>query len=122
MATDTGAYFFGRALGKRKFASRISPAKTVEGAIGGVISGFTAVILINLLPDLEVTLWKMIILGILVPCIAQIGDLTGSVLKRSLDVKDFSQLIPGHGGVLDRLDSLLFGIPAVYCYLTWVIL
>lgn len=122
MATDTGAYASGRLLGRRLLAPRLSPNKTVEGAIGGLTVGFAAVLLINLLPDLQVALWKMIILGVALPIAAQLGDLAESALKRALGVKDFGALVPGHGGVPDRLDSLLFGIPAVYFFLEWVVL
>ena len=103
-------------------APRLSPKKTVEGAIGGLAAGFAAVLLINLLPDLDVAVWKMIILGVALPIAAQLGDLAESALKRALGVKDFGALIPGHGGVPDRLDSLLFGVPAVYFFLEWVVL
>lgn len=122
MATDTGAFFVGRIFGRHQLAPRISPAKTIEGAIGGLAGGFAAVLLINLMPDLDVAIWKMVLLGLALPVIAQIGDLTESVIKRALRVKDFSQLLPGHGGVLDRLDSLLFGVPAVYFFVQWVVI
>ena len=122
MATDTGAYFVGRAIGRHKLAPRISPAKTVEGALGGIAAGFAAVLLINLLPDLDVALWKMVLLGLALPIMSQLGDLTESAIKRALEVKDFSQLVPGHGGVLDRLDSLLFGVPTVYFFVIWIVL
>ena len=121
MATDTGAYGSGRLLGRRLLAPRLSPKKTVEGAIGGLAVGFAAVLLINLLPDLQVALWKMIILGLALPIAAQLGDLAESTLKRTLGVKDLGVLVPGHGGIPDRLDSLLFGIPAVYFFVEWVV-
>ena len=122
MATDTGAFVTGNLLGRHKLVPRISPRKTVEGAIGGMVGGFTAVVLINLLPDLDVTYWKIVILGIALPVIAQTGDLAESTIKRALDIKDFGRTIPGHGGVLDRLDSLLFGMPAVYFFVRWTVL
>jgi phosphatidate cytidylyltransferase len=122
MATDTGAYFVGRTIGRHQLAPRISPAKSVEGALGGIAAGFAAVLLINLLPDLQIAVWKMVLLGLFLPCISQLGDLTESAIKRALEVKDFSQLVPGHGGVLDRLDSLLFGVPTVYFFVIWIVL
>ena len=122
MATDTGAFVVGKLIGRRPMAPRISPRKTVEGGIGGLVAGFAAVLLINLLPDLEVAVWKMVLLGIALPLMAVIGDLSESVVKRALDVKDFSQIVPGHGGVLDRLDSLLFGVPTVYFFVRWIVL
>ncbi|MEE9277384.1 MAG: phosphatidate cytidylyltransferase [Dehalococcoidia bacterium] len=122
MATDTGAFAVGRLLGRHQLAPRISPAKTVEGALGGIAGGFAAVLLIGLLLDPSVAIWKMVLLGLFLPVVSQIGDLAESALKRALQVKDFSQLVPGHGGILDRLDSLLFGVPTVYFFVTWVVL
>ena len=122
MATDTGAFAVGRLLGRHPLLPQISPTKTVEGAVGGLFAGFSAVVLINLLPDLDVSYWKIALLGLILPLLAQIGDLSESAIKRSLGVKDFSRLVPGHGGVLDRLDSLLFGVPTVYFFVQWVVL
>ncbi len=122
MATDTGAFAVGKLLGRRPMAPRISPRKTIEGGVGGLLVGFAAVLLINLLPDLQVAVWKMVLLGIALPLMATAGDLAESVIKRALDVKDFSQLVPGHGGVLDRLDSLLFVVPTVYFFVQWIVL
>ncbi len=122
MGTDTGAFVVGKLLGRRPMAPRISPRKTIEGGIGGLLAGFAAVLLINLLPDLQVALWKMALLGIALPLMATAGDLAESAIKRALDVKDFSQLVPGHGGVLDRLDSLLFVAPTVYFFVQWIVL
>jgi phosphatidate cytidylyltransferase len=121
-ATDTGAYFVGRAIGRTKLAPSISPGKTVEGAIGGTISGFAAVLLFNYILGLRVEAALIIPLALLVPIAAQIGDLVESKLKRSMQVKDASRLIPGHGGLMDRFDSILLAIVVVYYYLTWVIL
>jgi len=122
MATDTSAFAVGKLIGRRPMAPRISPRKTVEGGVGGLLAGFAAVLLINLLPDLDVAVWKMVLLGIALPLMAIAGDLSESVVKRALNVKDFSQIIPGHGGVLDRLDSLLFGVPTVYFFVRWIVL
>jgi phosphatidate cytidylyltransferase len=122
MATDTAAFAVGKLVGRRPLAPRISPRKTVEGGVGGLLGGFAAVLLINLLPDLDVAVWKMALLGIALPLVATAGDLSESVIKRALDVKDFSRIVPGHGGVLDRLDSLLFGVPTVYFFVRWIVL
>ena len=122
MAVDTGAYAVGQVAGRRPLAPGISPRKTVEGAVGGWVTGFAAVLLINLLPDLQIALWKIVLLGLTLPLIAQMGDLAESAIKRALGIRNFGALLPGHGGITDRLDSLLFGIPAVYLYVQWIVL
>ncbi|HEX5465184.1 MAG TPA: phosphatidate cytidylyltransferase [Candidatus Limnocylindrales bacterium] len=114
-AYDSGAYGAGRTWGKHGFASHISPSKTMEGVAGGLVAATVASV---------ITLWAAgqpllgaIVLGPLVGLAAQAGDLAESMLKRAASVKDSSDLIPGHGGMLDRVDSLLFAGPAVYFYL-----
>ena len=119
MSTDAAAYAVGRTLGKRRLAPAISPNKTVEGAIGGWLGGFAAAIALDQILGLRVEIWPFAILALILPLFAQAGDLAESLFKRAQDVKDSSGLIPGHGGVLDRLDSLLFGIPAVYFFVEW---
>ena len=119
--TDTGAYSLGRAIGRRKLAPTISPGKTWEGAVGGQIAGMAAVFAFNALLGLDIEVGHRLALGLLVPFAAQVGDLAESALKRGLGVKDSSWLVPGHGGIADRLDSLLFVAPVVYYYLTWII-
>ena len=118
-ACDTAAYAFGRLLGRRKLALAISPGKTWEGAIaGGVAATLAAPALAVLLGlPLHWTLWP---LGLSLGVAAQVGDLVESMLKRSAGVKDASALVPGHGGVLDRLDSLVFAGPPVYYYSGYV--
>ncbi len=114
--TDVGGYFIGRYLGKHKLAVHLSPAKTVEGAVAGLILSTLASLCFawaGLLPWTE-ALW----LGALMSVVAQLGDLTESLLKRDAGVKD-SNTIPGLGGVLDMVDSLLFAAPLLYLYLTW---
>lgn len=114
-ATDTGAYFVGRALGRHKLAPLVSPNKTVEGAIGGILVAVAAALAAaRLLPDKSLSAGIMFVLAIAVGISAQLGDLVESALKRFAGVKDSGWLIPGHGGVLDRFDSILFSIPAVY--------
>ena len=112
---DSGAYFVGRAVGKTAFFPRISPKKTWEGASGGFVSGLVATVLLGrFLLDLAVG-WGMV-LGVLLVLGATFGDLAESVIKRQVGVKDSSNLIPGHGGMLDRVDSLLFVAPIVYYF------
>ncbi len=118
-ANDTGAYFVGRWIGNRPFAPRISPKKTWEGSIGGWISGIAVATLMGAV--LRLPLLHASLLGLLISLAATGGDLVESMFKRWAGVKDSGRLIPGHGGVLDRIDSLLFSVVAVYYYLIWVI-
>lgn len=120
-ACDTAAYFVGRALGRRKLAPRISPGKTVEGTLGGVAGGFAAVLLFNYFLGLRLEAALIVPLAALLPVAAVVGDLAESIIKRGMHVKDASHVIPGHGGLLDRLDSLLFTFPVVYYFLVWVV-
>jgi phosphatidate cytidylyltransferase len=107
-ANDSGAYFVGKKWGKHKLWPQISPNKTIEGSLGGVLFGLIASVLIfTIVPDLG-GLALAVGLGILIPVVGQIGDLVESAWKRSTGVKDSGVLLPGHGGVLDRFDSLLF--------------
>ena len=119
--TDTGAYFIGRPLGRHKLAPRISPGKTWEGAAGGQVAGFAAVAGLVAAFGLDLGAAPVVALGLLLPAAAQIGDLAESAVKRGLGIKDSSGLVPGHGGVLDRLDSLLFAAPVLYWYLRWLV-
>jgi phosphatidate cytidylyltransferase len=128
-ANDTSAFFIGRARGKHKLAPAISPAKTWEGAIGGLVSAILAAIVIAMVLRLiSVQLgapfafryWQIIILGFLVGLFAQLGDLVESLLKRKMGVKESGSLLPGHGGILDRFDSLIFVGAVVYYYIIWV--
>ena len=113
-AVDTTAYFVGRAWGKHKMAPSISPGKTWEGAVGGFIGAIAAASLLALLPQIDLAYWKVIILGTLIGVFAQLGDLTESKLKRAVGVKEAGGIIPGHGGILDRLDSIVFVGVVVY--------
>ena len=127
-ASDTAAFFVGRALGKHHLAPRISPGKTWEGAIAGVF-GAIIVSLFFTLPKLftipnplylqDFNYWQAILLGLLVSIFGQLGDLVESLLKRNMGVKESGTLIPGHGGVLDRLDSVVFAGVVVYYYVIW---
>ena len=118
--TDTGAYFVGRMIGKHKLAPHISPAKTIEGGFGSLAAGFICVFVLNEALGLNLAVQNEIALGLLMPPVIMVGDLAESALKRSLQIKDSSGLVPGHGGIADRLDSLLFAAPLVYYYLRWV--
>ncbi len=118
-AVDTTAYFVGRAWGRHKMAPTVSPGKTWEGAIGGFVGAIVAVIALALLLDVDISYSKMVILGVLIAIFAQLGDLAESKLKRSVGVKEASNLIPGHGGILDRLDSIVFTGVVVYYCLRW---
>ena len=121
LATDTGAQLTGMAFGKHKMAPNISPKKTIEGAIGGIIVSmiFNAVALVIYNKVAVVPLDREMAAVLLICCIpvsfmGMMGDLSASVLKRNFDVKDFGKIFPGHGGVMDRLDSSLFTLPCTY--------
>jgi phosphatidate cytidylyltransferase len=120
-ACDTAAYFVGTAFGKRKIAPVLSPKKSLEGAIGGLVgSVLTSYLFAYIYPFLSVP--KMILLGLLVGVAAEVGDLLESAFKRQAGIKDSSMLIPGHGGILDRIDSSLFTAPLVYYFVLLFIL
>ncbi|MDY6917761.1 MAG: CDP-archaeol synthase [Chloroflexota bacterium] len=111
----------GRAWGRHPLAPRVSPGKTWEGTIGGFLAAIAAcLILAAVLPSVAVG-WKVAVLGVLIGVFAQLGDLAESMLKRSAGVKDASRLMPGHGGLLDRLDSIIFSVVVVYYYVLWVV-
>ncbi|MBT4511002.1 MAG: CDP-archaeol synthase, partial [Chloroflexi bacterium] len=110
-------------LGKHKMAPAISPGKTWEGAIGGLIGAAVATIALIIITGVDdIGYAKIIPLGFLISIFAQVGDLTESALKRNANAKDAGSLIPGHGGVLDRLDSIIFTIVLVYYYVIWIVL
>ena len=122
-ATDVGGFFFGYFFGRRKLAPEVSPAKTVEGAIGGLLLSFVSVFLVSQLVALWAFSWSLfdsLLFSLLVSSAAQLGDLAESLIKRSLRAKDSGRSLPGHGGILDRLDSLLFAVPVTYLFLTVV--
>lgn len=114
-ACDTAAYFVGKAFGRRRLAPALSPKKTLEGSLGGfagsILVGFVFSLIYDFLP-----LSKLLLLSLAVGAAAQVGDLLESAFKRQAGIKDSSDLIPGHGGILDRIDSALFTTPLVYYF------
>jgi len=115
--SDTLAMFVGKAIGKRKLAPTVSPNKTIAGFVGGMTGGIIVALILGFWLLSNIDLYLLIIAGILVSLIGQIGDLVESCWKRAVGIKDSSAIIPGHGGVLDRFDSLLFAAPVLYLFL-----
>jgi phosphatidate cytidylyltransferase len=115
-ATDSGAYFIGRAMGKKKLWPEISPNKTVEGFIGGVICAVLIAVLFVLFTNINATIFSLIGITIVLSIFGQIGDLVESAFKRQFNVKDSGNFLPGHGGILDRFDSLLFVLPLLHFF------
>ena len=120
-ATDTGAYLFGVAFGRHKLIPRISPNKTVEGAVGGLVAAGLVGWLCSRGITPFLTPLAATTVGIFTGLMAQAGDLVESLIKRDAGIKDSAELIPGHGGVLDRFDSLLFTVPVLYYYFRFFI-
>ncbi|MFN8639420.1 MAG: phosphatidate cytidylyltransferase [Dehalococcoidia bacterium] len=118
-ATDTGAYAVGRLLGRHRMAPAISPGKTWEGAAGGLVAGALATIAATRLLDAPPSLPALTLIALALPVVSEAGDLVESAVKRRLGVKDMSQLLPGHGGLMDRLDSLLATGPTLYWLVRW---
>jgi phosphatidate cytidylyltransferase len=118
--SDIGAFYFGRLFGRHKLYPSVSPGKTWEGAIGGLASSLIPVFLFpHFIPLYTLNLW-ILTLAVALSISGQIGDLAESMLKRNYGVKDSGKILPGHGGILDRIDGLLFSIPILYIYLTLV--
>lgn len=120
MVSDTAQYYTGRAFGRRPLAPAISPKKTVEGAVGGFVFGGVLMAVVGAWWLPEAPVGVRAVLGVAVVALGIVGDLFESMLKRSAGVKDSSHLIPGHGGVLDRIDALLFAAPVYYVVLKFV--
>ena len=118
-ASDVAAYLVGSFIGKNKLFERISPGKTWEGSVGALIINIGCAFLVaNWFPELALKHW--IVISVLVSIFGTIGDLVESMFKRQAGVKDSGKIMPGHGGILDRFDSLLFVSPFIYAYLTIV--
>ncbi len=122
--SDSAAYFIGRVLGRHRLAPRISPQKSWEGTVGGVLGAAAVSLLFTLSTPLQITLGigQGIFLALLVSIFGQIGDLAESLLKRNIGVKESGTVLPGHGGFLDRMDSVVFAGVTVYLYYTFIIL
>ena len=122
---DTCAYFVGRALGKHKMAPKLSPKKSIEGCIAGIVGAVIIALIytyaINSIKGFEYSYIYITIFTIILSIIGQIGDFAASSIKRYADVKDFSNLIPGHGGMLDRIDSIIFIAPFAYILLNIIV-
>lgn len=118
--TDTFAYFSGKFLGKHKLCPNVSPNKTIEGAVGGVIGAIVANLILFFVCDKffftvhTLVWWQIIIISAVLSVVSMFGDLSASLIKRNHGIKDFGKIFPGHGGVMDRIDSCLFVLPALY--------
>lgn len=119
-STDTAAYFVGKSMGHRKIAPRISPKKTIAGSVGGLIAAALSTILYGSILgsyfNFILPWYLYLIVGIFGSIAGQCGDLTASMIKRKAKIKDYGSILPGHGGVLDRFDSILFIIPLIYIF------
>ena len=113
-AADTGAYAVGRVFGRHRMAPGISPGKTWEGTAGGMLLAVIAAVVLGVLFPLRLEIWHLVIIGVILGAVSPIGDLLESKLKRLADAKDSGNLFPGHGGMLDRLDSLLPSLIVIY--------
>jgi len=116
-AGDTGAFYFGKLMGTRKLMPSVSPAKTWEGSLGGGLCAILAGLwYLHIVRIDRIDVWVVLLLAA-ITLVAQLGDLAESLLKRTLGKKDSGSLLPGHGGVLDRIDGLLFAVPVLYAYI-----
>ena len=120
-ATDTGAFLIGITIGRRAMVPRVSPGKTWEGAIGGFTLGAGTAVAVAIWLNLPISIFQSIVLGALIGVSAQVGDLVESVVKRASNMKDSGNLIPGHGGIMDRLDSVVLVIVVVYHFFAWIV-
>jgi len=120
-SSDTGAFYAGRSLGRHKLYPSISPGKTWEGAVGGILASVLAAYAFSRFFALYDSNWFIIILASVLSILEQVGDLVESMVKRLHGVKDSGKILPGHGGLLDRIDGLLFSLPVLYVFLTWAV-
>ncbi len=116
---DAGGFFIGAAVGQHKLCPKISPKKTIEGAIGGIVFCIISAVAIGvvcqflIMPDVKINFWAMLIVGIIDAPLSILGDLSFSLIKRCLNIKDYGSIFPGHGGMLDRFDSIIFTAPVL---------
>lgn len=120
MANDSTAYYFGSAFGKHRLYQLVSPKKSIEGAVGGLIGGLVGTMLAKFTFFTQLTFTDAVLTALVIGVVGQAGDLFESLLKRSFGVKDSGTIIPGHGGVLDRMDSILFAAPITYYYVLYL--
>jgi phosphatidate cytidylyltransferase len=120
-SSDTGAFYVGRSLGRHKLYPSISPGKTWEGAIGGILGSVLTAYVFSRFFALYDSNWFIIVLASVLSIFGQVGDLVESMVKRLYGVKDSGKILPGHGGLLDRIDGLLFSVPVLYVFLTWAV-
>jgi len=118
---DTGAYFSGKFLGNAKLYEKISPKKTWAGAIGGLVSSVGGLFLFSHLLNLDVSTGDCVILGVGIAVLEQTGDLAESLFKRAHNIKDSGSILPGHGGMMDRIDGVLFAAPLVWIWLEYML-
>ncbi|MDP4144373.1 MAG: phosphatidate cytidylyltransferase [Bacillota bacterium] len=121
---DTSAYYVGKYFGRNKLCPRVSPKKTVEGSLGGLFGSVIGCLVFGMISNhygVVIPLYHYIVIGVICGVLSQLGDLSASSIKRYAGVKDYSNLIPGHGGILDRFDSILFAAVAVFYYLTFIV-
>ena len=114
---DIFAYYTGRSIGRHKLSRVVSPKKTIEGAIGGLVGGIVVAVVFRYALFSDRGVVELAVLALLLGLVGQAGDLFESMIKRSAGVKDSGFIVPGHGGILDRIDSLLFCLPLLYCYI-----
>ena len=122
--SDTAAFYSGKFFGKHKLSPRVSPKKTIEGSIGGLLGATIFTGIFGVLVQKYVYImpvYNYFLIGALCGLFGQLGDLVASSIKRYVQIKDYSNLIPGHGGILDRFDSIIFSATAVFYYLTFII-
>jgi len=123
-ATDTCAYFVGVLFGKHKLCEKVSPKKTIEGAMGGEIGSILLMLLfgyvVNHISGVSVNYVALALFGALSGLVSQLGDLTASIIKREFNVKDYGHILPGHGGVMDRMDSIILMAPLVYYFVAYL--
>ncbi len=118
-STDTFAYLVGCSCGRKKLCPTISPNKTVEGSIGGILGSIALTVIYSLFVKIE-PIWKIIILTMFTSIMSQLGDLVASRMKRITGIKDFGNIIPGHGGIIDRFDSIIFTAPVIYYFVRYL--